>query len=171
MKPKDKHPLFGNGGRHVVCLLVHIAMWGVFWMILKIHSLKKFPQVISQGSFLHDLLAINQPPNKKNPDLCTFLFDVQSLDHPCVPLLVTVCCCVIGLTIGLFGRWVSHSKSASIAMENIRGFANHGSRYMVPTSARGFSLFGTWSSWVRVGYMYTLDWWFSIKIWPSREGP
>jgi hypothetical protein len=39
-------------------------------------------------------------------------------------------------------------------MENIQGFANHGSRYMVPTSARGFSLFGTWSSWVRVGYMY-----------------
>ncbi len=47
--------------------------------------------------------------------------------------------------------------------------ANHGSRYMVPTSARGFSLFGTWSSWVRVGYMYTLECWFSIKFDPQAE--
>jgi hypothetical protein len=40
---------------------------------------------------------------------------------------------------------------------------------MVPTSARGFSLFGTWSSWVRVGYTYTLDRWFSIKFDPQGK--
>ncbi len=40
---------------------------------------------------------------------------------------------------------------------------------MVPTSARGFSLFCTWSSWVREGYMYTLDRWFSNKFDPQGE--
>ncbi len=79
MKPKDKHPLFGNGGRHVVCLLVHI--------------------VLCEGCFgcLQDLLAINQPPKKNqicahyslmlshwtiHVYLCLSQFAVVSLDWP-----------------------------------------------------------------------------------------
>jgi hypothetical protein len=98
MEPKDKHPLFGNGGRHVVCLLAHMVLCeGCFGWFKKLIIQKKFPYVISQGGFLQDLVAMNQLQKKTRSVhiiilmfshwtihvyLCLSQFAVVSLDWP-----------------------------------------------------------------------------------------